>query len=175
MTQGKRRILPVWLGASLGLAMSVATQAQADLRYPLTAGVYRFDGRCVEFRDSISDHLAFCSNSLGIITATPELPEFYFMTADGKAWVFPTKKLKKVANDGRHAEFTIVNFMELATGTVYKFSGDCTLDLDQSNLRVACQARVGKKIVRNAVFESAGTFVFSRGETAQGGDGKKSQ
>lgn len=155
------------LAAWLWLTLSGAAFAQADLRYPLAAGVYRFAGHCVEFSDSISDHLDFCSNTLGLSTAKPELPQFYFMTADGGAWVFPTKKVKKVGNDGRHVEFTIANFTELERGTTYKFDGDCTLDFDQSKLRVECHARMGRKVVRTAVFESAGTFEFSREQKPQ--------
>jgi len=159
-----------WHAGWLCLAMSSASFAQADLHFPLPEGLYRFDGRCVEFRDAISDEIQRCGDKLGIVVEKPELPEFYFMTTDGKAWMFPASKLKKAARDGRHAEFAIANFTDLSVGSVNEFDGDCVLDLGQGKLRVECHARRGRKVVRTAIFESVGTFVFSRDKPAQPAD-----
>jgi len=147
--------------AVLILAMPMLVLAQAELKYPLAQGTYRFEGKCLEFRDSISDQLNYCDNRLGIDMSDPKHPNFLFLTKDGKAWVFWTERVRKVADDGRHAEFRIKNFTDLGVGSSYDFAGECLLDFSEL-VHLECRVRMGRKVVRTAIFESHGTFLYSR-------------
>lgn len=148
--------------ALLCLALPGISLAQAELQFPLPQGVFRFEGRCIEFRDSIADLLRLCKGSLGIVTQDQAAPSFLFLTTDGKAWEFQSKGKKKISKDGNHAEYHLRHFTDLMLGQAHDFGGECVVDLDGSRLRIECRARMGRKVVRTAIFESDGTFSFAR-------------
>jgi hypothetical protein len=95
------------------LALSATVYSQADLRHPLAPGTYRFAGKCIEFRDSVSDMIQYCGNQLTIVARREGMPAFLFITTDGKAWMFPAERLKKASDYGSSALFTISSITDL--------------------------------------------------------------
>jgi len=138
-----------------------AVCGQADLQLPLSQGIYRIEGKCLELKDSISDLLAQCDEHFGIDANDPALPNFIVFTREGKGWMFWSKRAKKVSTDGKHAEYTIKYFTDVTLGSTYDFGGECILDLGEK-IRIECRALRGRKLARSVIFESHGTFVFSR-------------
>jgi len=140
--------------------------AQAELRVPLAAGMYRLEGKCLELKDSISDMLGQCEDHFGIDATDPKLPNFIVFTRPGKGWMFWSMRAKKISADGKRAEYSLKYFTDVTLGSTYDFDGECILDMGDK-IRIECRARRGRKIIRSAIFESQGTFVFSRaGESA---------
>ena len=149
------------------LAFPAAVPAQADLRVPLSQGMYRIEGKCLELKDSISDMLEQCEDHFGIDATDPKLPNFIVFTREGKGWMFWSMRAKKVSADGKHAEYSLKYFTDVTLGSTYDYKGECILDLAEK-IRIECRARRDRKVVRSVKFESQGTFVFSRSQESSG-------
>lgn len=147
--------------ASAAAAFDGASEAK---NFPLAKGTYRLAGQCTKLMFLDMDVTAQCSNSLGILAANPDRPEFFFPRKDGGAWIFRTTS-SAVVSDGGVATYKVESVIDLAAKRISRYDGECELMPSGASQGVHCtlwKEEARRTVVREAVFSASGSWVFER-------------
>lgn len=136
----------------------------------LSAGTYKFAGRCTKMAALAQDLTSDCGAYLGIIAKDPERPLFIIPLRDGKsAWEYQVTSPGVLSDDGKVMTYTSISMIDLAKSVgasrIYSGAGECVNSVRIGDPLLRCTMWRDPKrseVIREVIFEGNGNWIFDR-------------